>query len=708
MRTGLLAGIVLIFWAGKAVSQELAPLRAGEHPTFSRIVIDAPPPANWFARHRGRDVVVVLPGLDIRGVEDVFARMPRTRILSVLRTTRGLRLRLGCNCAVQAFALDDRHLVIDVRDPQAAPAVERPDLLQDDNPEQAEPLTSANADAPDPMEEIAPPAADLDAARQSLIRELTRAADQGLLDFVEEPGRAAVSQQSSLEEPSGSADVADLEAAMDALRSDQQIRVRTAYDGPSPVPQDPPSCGPPSIALFSDDPPEAEYGDVIELRASLLGEFDRPDPDVLRALIERYIIMSFGTEARSLLAAYPDVLPERDLYADMALIAEGETVTSGPLASLAQCPGIAGVWGRTAAGPGALVSDETTEKQLEALGTLPSDARALLGGALAEVLMDDDNIETAAEVLALVRRSGQPLSPRMAFVAARLALENGDVSEGETALLALTDATGTVSAEAIALLTQRQLDRGEEIRQSLRLDLQAAAFMLRGSPLGERLIGLIAREHAARGDLHIALQAIRDSVVREPERAAFWSDVTAALIIETEPDTPNFARALTEFADLLPLDERGDRARRSGAAGLISLGLPSPALDLLGPALGRRDAAARVLAARALRMSGASEAALGQLSGLDSDAANLERLDILIRAGAFEQARETLRRLPVARRPEAARLLLAEQEEGSASSATLEEGGRAIADPLSLQSSRQLLAETAEIREGAGQLLGAE
>ncbi len=707
MRVALILAGALMLMVEQAFGQDVAALRSGEHSTFSRIVVDAPPPPNWSARHRGRDVVVVLPGLDLTGAEDIFSRMPRTRILSVLRTARGLRLRLGCNCPVQAFALDGRHVVIDVRDPDSMPVVEQPDLVRQPSRQAAEPEPVA-ADVGDALAETEP-APDLASARQALVRELTRAADQGLLDFIEPPERDTAARPGA--RPQGSTDESspsDIETAIDTLRHDDQIRVRTAYDDSPPPAATPPSCGPPNIGLFSRVPLEPDYSEVVDLRAALLGEFDRPDPDVLRDLVERYVAMGFGTEARALLAAYPNVLEETDLYKEMAAIAEGEVATDGPLSTLSRCPGIAGVWGRVAAGRGGAIDEATAALQREALGELPPQPRELIGGALAEVLLDTGQAEAAAGIIALLRRSGQSLSPRAAFVEARIALEMGRVEEGEAALMALTDGPGEVAARATAELVERHLQREEEMPQTLRLDLQAAAFMLRGSSLGERLIGLVAREHAARGDLHIALEAIRRSAEREPDRLDFWREVAAVIVVETEPDTPNFARALTDSGDLIPQDDRGDAARRSGASGLIMLGLPGPALDLLGPTLGRGDEAARILAARALRMSGEPDAALGQLSGLDGVAANLERLDILIRSGAFERARDVLDRIPVTRRPEAARVLLAEREGANDPVAPLEVPDLTAADPRTLQAGRRLLAETAEIREGAGQLLVAE
>ena len=56
------------------------------------------------------------------------------------------------------------------------------------------------------------------------------------------------------------------------------------------------------------------------LRARLVGEFDRPDAEALRALARFYVRTGFGAEARALLAGFPEVegLDDRALIVDLA------------------------------------------------------------------------------------------------------------------------------------------------------------------------------------------------------------------------------------------------------------------------------------------------------------------------------------------------------------------------------------------------------
>ena len=215
-----------------ANAQGAAVVRAVEHPEYSRLVIPLRAGADWDVRESRDRAQVRLSGFvgdyDVAGV---FDRMPRTRIRSVsVSTTEDatvIDIGLACACVVEAATIGSGFLSIDVRRDQANSASSNPagstvgrflspqasapsraaqpettDLLvgtrsdapaENLNREDALAATSAEnggeegeADtvASDGGEPDAAPSAPDDpvlAARDALLRQLTRAADEGLL-----------------------------------------------------------------------------------------------------------------------------------------------------------------------------------------------------------------------------------------------------------------------------------------------------------------------------------------------------------------------------------------------------------------------------------------------------------------------------------------------------------------------------------------------
>ena len=87
------------------------------------------------------------------------------------------------------------------------------------------------------------------------------------------------------------------------------------------------------------------FAQVSALSGQLVGEFDRPDPEALAALVRLHVRFGLGAEAEWLLAGFPAAIADRALLADLARAGEGRPVASqGPLAISAPCPGHHGLW----------------------------------------------------------------------------------------------------------------------------------------------------------------------------------------------------------------------------------------------------------------------------------------------------------------------------------------------------------------------------
>jgi len=111
----LCAGILLLCGFATTVSAGPVAVRSGEHPGFSRLVIDFGQVPQWTVNDLEGGRRFEFGGEPVAlDVTDVFARMGRSRIESVSAGPGYLDLTLTCDCGVTAFELVGGRLVIDV------------------------------------------------------------------------------------------------------------------------------------------------------------------------------------------------------------------------------------------------------------------------------------------------------------------------------------------------------------------------------------------------------------------------------------------------------------------------------------------------------------------------------------------------------------------------------------------------------------------
>ncbi len=212
-------------------------LGAGEHADFSRVVLNMAPPAGWSARNVQGGVEVVLPGA-VAAFDDKAVTTQRRahRVASAhARPESGgavLRLDFDCNCSAKVYALRGSMIVVDVSDgaPEAVMATTRAARQETRangaasaghaDAAQAEPLAQehhqghgsdehiAAQDAAERIEATAKPPvspkdemeAEVARAREMLLQQLQRAADEGFVRFREDP-RAAQSEIHTADAP---------------------------------------------------------------------------------------------------------------------------------------------------------------------------------------------------------------------------------------------------------------------------------------------------------------------------------------------------------------------------------------------------------------------------------------------------------------------------------------------------------------------------
>ena len=362
-------GLAALGLAAPALAAEGGPIRGGEHAGFTRIVLTIEPATEWSLETVGGRATLSFPGRSLAfGTEGVFDKIPRTRVTGVTATKGAagttVTVELGCDCRVSTSFVGARYLALDIADRDApapvAEAVPAPDPAPSETPE-ARTAREAQAVA---------------AAEQVLIRQIERAADQGLVRL----------QVPDVPPPNGPATAEAEEARPPPRRRRPPRRSRrrsprwprprrrrrprasasrssTSRIRSTPPPSStataatrwrtagrrsrPAACLPDArldVAAWSNG-----FGltaQVPALRRQLIGEFDAPNPQAVRDLARLYVRFGFGAEARAVLAAFAEAeVEDRALIGDLARIVEGGAAApDGPLAVADACPGYHGLW----------------------------------------------------------------------------------------------------------------------------------------------------------------------------------------------------------------------------------------------------------------------------------------------------------------------------------------------------------------------------
>ncbi|MFO1207861.1 MAG: hypothetical protein U1E40_01405 [Amaricoccus sp.] len=634
-------GAAALVAAAPALAAEGGAIRGGEHAGFTRIVLEIEPTTEWSLETSADRATIRFPGRDLAfDTGDVFARIPQTRIRSVEASAANsgteIAVALGCDCRVSASFVGARWLALDVADRDAATAPAPVAAAPQETPEQrARPEHDAVASAED-----------------VLIRQIERAADQGIIRMSSPPAKTEAAAAPApapapvpktapvsakpMASPSQDDDTR-FEQELASLLAGDQVAATTVYDRDSRAAlaaqaaaagAPPPICLPDEkfdVASWSNGQPLSAQ--LPALRSQLVGEFDAPDPEGLGRLARLYIRFGFGAEAESLLAGF-DGGPEpedRALLVDMARAVEGRTATpDGPLAVAPSCPGQHGLW-QALGGVAPAWRDAASFVSVQAaFQALPPDLRALVGPGFAARLIDAGHPAEARVIYDTTVRPGEEQGASLMLVGARLAALDGHPTEAAQAMAGLVESDGSVSVEALTDLVRLALDERMAIPDKTVTDLRAAALQYRGDTREADLRGLLVEALARRAELTTAVAEARAAARDLPADAASFDALAVRLMTEADPASVGpaaYAGTVLDSTDLIAATAADDPARTTIARQLVALGLPDPALKVIAPTLAAGTEPARLVAAEAHVQQAdpaAAQAALGTLAGPES------------------------------------------------------------------------------------------
>ncbi|MGP3696743.1 hypothetical protein [Rhodobacter sp. NSM] len=550
-----------------ATASEVA-VRTGEHPGFTRLVVDDPDIRSWSLGRSGHDYELrVLPGGRSFALSGAFRQISRRRLATLAVAPNGdLKLGLGCDCHVQPVEIRPGVIVLDIYD-GPAPAGAR---YEHPLPEEGQPSLAqvrprgrpATAEARYDWRKIETPAAApklsmepavVTAMRQSLVEQLSRGAAAGAVDFVREPPPA---DPEAPPDPVGNIQILP-EPGIDIAaeeRPDGSLMASVA-ECPSDERFD--------VASWRAEGPVADQ--MGHALSGLTGEFDDPQPTALERAVRFYLSVGFGAEARQLLAAFPLDMPDRDLWDAMARVLDGERQPAGPLSSMANCDTAAALWSALA-DPPPTRREVNAPAVLRAFSALPPDLRQLLGPRLVEDFLNRKDDASAQSVNQAMLRGGDAPTAGATLSSARLSIARGEALSAAD-LARVGRQTGPDGADALALLVeQKVIDRKVPTTEDV-LALAALYNENEGTDLGRRLGHAYRLALAATGDYE---QAFSRRDLAPDADIEVWS-----VLADMGPDS-----ALLEYAVLpdpgsapdLPQPPRQILADR-----LRTLGLEGPA-----------------------------------------------------------------------------------------------------------------------------------
>lgn len=658
--------------AGPLSAQDLL-VRSGEHADFSRLVVTLPQNVEWSMTQTGREAALTtdLPGASFK-IDDVFKRIPRTRLARLTQAGAGapLQMVLACECDVKAYMLPDRRLVVDIKDAQptesdaiqwsqgadpyrftlseagAGNAEPTPFRLnsrydgivrQPAGPEEKKPSPAPSGEKtekPLPILTELETRFDRNSSEQRLLEQIERAVDQGLLDRTQRPSDARATERAESDEgisqdiamtPGLSAQTAsdrDLAEIRDIIR-------RTGYDS---------ICLPQQDVALSGWGTDAPFADQISAwRSRLFQEFDAIDRDSQIGLARNYLYFGFGAEAEQVLNLTEEDPRNGNVLRAMSRILDERALdATNPFRGQHSCDGDTALWAVLA---DLDASPETNDGAvLRALSDLPAHLRVHIAPRISRIYKDAGNAELARTALRIGARAVDTPDPAIGLAEVEIDMLTGDKQKASEQALEIVASGSNEAATALVRLVGLAAETGDAVLPETAELAAAYALEYRGSALGEELqethvLALALQGQFAEASAELARYEQRVGRAAKPkirnallilmtERA---DDLTfMELTLENTP--PHAAQAFEDVAEKM--------ARR-----LIDMGFSGEARKMLGDLEPTTGGDTRtLLRAEAALAIGLPHRALADLGEKTGNAADRLRAKALLRSGQHDKA----------------------------------------------------------------------
>ncbi len=625
MRKMLFAFIIL--WPTLASAQP-ATVRAGEHGSFTRIVIALADAGNWEIEQRPDEFALQLQnhdeGFDTRRA---YERIDRSRASSISSTQSTLVVKLGCPCDVEVFKVGSSLIVLDISDvDEISVDIEQSTRSDDQSGVEVKPMPGvANQEEtavisdfelePRPLPTTVSqanlaPGIDrvlesrdslslLGNARKRLAHQVGEATTRGLL--TSQPSFPAnFGQNRDPQIDTIIFDSSTLDNAVDSKPDDPQMNIRISSSSDVKLKKTTNHetidsgivCLDPNDFSVENWVSDGSFQEVIgQIRGRLFGEFDLPSSDSVLELSKAYIYFGFGAEAISTLNIPPEVGTFEKYIVEIAQILEfGESLKQDGLSNQVGCNSSVSLWAILASSE--IQKDQTVhiEPALLALNKLPTHLRRILAPKLSNRLLEYGEDHAAEAAMRSIGRLPEAADMSAIFATARLNLAEGNATEAENRLTEVVESNSVQSARALIELIDAEMISGRDVDAETARLAEAYSMELRDHPLGSEMkrVHILALAKSFQFEAAFDALALLDSS-RPNEK--FHSLTSSLIDLLTEKGSDGtFLRHIFELSDE-GLKRVLDETKMKVAGRLFGLGFSEKSLEFLdaGDAWGQRE-----------------------------------------------------------------------------------------------------------------------
>ncbi len=670
----LLVSLSCVFLASSAIAQSIQ-VRSGQHDDFTRLIVDLPERFEIQIEQDTDTAKITFPGQSLKfDTSRIFRRIARERILDVTTNldTSSFSIKFGCRCEVSSFWHDASLLVLDVRDSTDDPSFENDAEKPVDEstvtavrsrltlPKNANSFAASLANSQfsiespnsppqiDPVEEATPEQVEfseeiISEARERLVKQIGRAASQGLL----EPRTALKLETKADESNTIVSDVPTEVQPRNKPNEHVNLRAQSSVDRDFLAALNRGTNASLGMTCISDhkvnvgnwgtDLPFAKQ--VGNLRMELMGEFDQLNQDIAIQLAKLYLHYGFGVEAILTLALVEETSEDTVILRSLAAIMEdGYAAANSILANQLSCENSAVLW--------SILSYETLpidtpvefDSALRTFDALPSHLRSHLGPTLSRRFLEAGHQEAADKVLRILNRNQSAVNSDAQLVEAEINLSDGEQSKAKAMMQEVVETNSEPSAEALISLIDTIIQAEQGVSFDLAVLAGAYAQQDRGGALEKDLTRVYLTGLSASGafeqsyDEYSRLSANLPPNIRKDVRSEMLHQ-----LVQRASDVTFLKYAMvnhsTDHALYAP------KVANDAAERLLSLGFAPQALpflkDRITGALGRER---QLLRSRIALAENRPRQAEAELENLTDDAADVLRAQARSQVGDHSAA----------------------------------------------------------------------
>lgn len=502
--------IALCIWFACATQALAAPVqvKAGEHNGFTRIVIDYGKAVQWQVGRTEDGYELRIDGDQPEyDFSESFKIIGTSRLVSLWADPAigAMRIGVACPCHAIPFEFREGIIVIDLRNgpPPKGSSFEDPlPALPAESPKPAAPIPLPPQDqasaydwqqsviaelsgrqvtpAPQPIPPETKQERALDRLRETLISQISEGASQGLIEIAplklpkpETPPPSATEKPVSKavelppEDPSDETDPS-FSALRLGLGELPALSIHTGAPEHHNLGAKGETCLESDVldvAAWRGDAPVAD--EMQRTNQNIIGEFDKIDPEALKTAIQFYLSVGFGAEAKQLMKAFPDALPQRPMWQAMADLVDGAAESHDFFRGQMGCDGAAALWAVLENNQIAKGDFVNRDAIYLAFSDLPIELRRALGPRLIDRFLAIGDEASVTKLRAVILRGPGEAGPEVTLMDAAIDMHGNQPAAAEAKLQSMIGEPGPSSGDALVALIEAKVAQNLSVEKEL-------------------------------------------------------------------------------------------------------------------------------------------------------------------------------------------------------------------------------------------------